>query len=273
MTTAPSKDKNVALIGTIGIHGLGLVLMLLLMRSCDGSGPGTGGGSGGGETYMALNIAALGELDGGMTDAPPDNGAPPEASPQPESTPSSQDNIVSETNSAVNVKSDPKNNNTKPNPNPKPNPDPKPTAAESIIKNDKNNPNKKPGGPPNGNPVPQGNPNGVITGKGVLSGAGGGGNGSGYEYAFTRPMTAKPKLNEEIRVAGTITINVTVDKNGKVISASPISSSYIPDNGGSYSRSEVERLAIIAAKSTVFEPDPSATIPKTGKITITLKMK
>jgi len=270
MTTAPSKDKNVALVGTIGIHGLGLVLMLLLMRSCEGSGPGTGGGSGGGETYMALNIAALGELDGGMTDAPPDNGSPAEASPQPESTPSSQDNIVSESNSAVNVKSDPKNNNTKPNPNPKPNPDPKPTAAENLINGDKNNPNKNPGGPPNGNPKPQGNPNGLITGKGVLNGAGGGGNGSGYEYAFTRPMAAKPTLNEAVVVDGTIVVKVTVDKFGKVVAAAADVSTASVRIGNI---SDLKRLAELAAKSAKFDPDPNISGNQQGKITITLKLK
>lgn len=255
-----AQDRSAATVGTLLFHGAFALLLILGMRSC-------GSGEGDGIQYMALNVAALGEPDGGSTDAPENPNSAAAASPQ--SSEATQDDVATQDDAPVEApKTDPKPK-PKPTPDPKPNPDPKPTAAENIIKGDKEN--KPPGGPPNNNPNPNGAPDGKIEGKGAL----GGGGGSSFGYSFYRPIKqgGEPKLDEEIKVAGTISVDVTVDKNGKVISAVPVSSSYVPDKGGNYSRAEVERLAIKAAKSTVFQADPDGTIPKKGRITITLKLR
>ena len=138
--------------------------------------------------------------------------------------------------------------------------------------NENNNPPKGPGDDPTKTP---GNPNGLITGKGVLGGAGGNGGagsgGSGYEYSFFREMKAKPVLDETVTVEGSILVNVIVDKSGKVIDASVdvANSKY---NGGS-SKAELNRLAIKAAKSAKFASDPNGGANKSGKITINFKLK
>jgi TonB family protein len=159
-----------------------------------------------------------------------------------------------------------------------------PTSANATNRNIKGNPNPlyKLNEDSNGLNGPgydptkiQGNPNGLITGKGVLGGAGGNGGagsgGSGYEYSFFREMKAKPALDETVTVEGSILVNVIVDKSGKVIDASVdvANSKY---NGGS-SKAELNRLASKAAKSAKFAADPAGGGNKSGNITIHFKIK
>jgi len=253
-----AQDRSAATVGTLLFHGVFALLLIFGMRSC-------GNGEGDGIQYMALNVAALGEPDGGSADAPENPNSAAAASPQSSET--TQDEVATQDNTPIEApKTDPKPT-PKPTPDPKPNPDPKPTAAENMIKGDKEN--KPPGGPPNNNPNPNGAPNGTITGKGVLGGGGGTG-GSGYEFAFTREMETKPSLSDEVTVDGSVKVKVTVDKTGKVTSASAMTETANLRIG---SMANLERLAIMAAKTARFAADPKGGIPQVGYITITLKLK
>lgn len=248
-----------AAIGTTVFHGLFALLLIFGMRSC-------GSGDGDGMKYMSLNIAALGDPDGGMTDAPPSDSSPQEASPQPMEE--SSETVETQDDSPVTA---PKKTETKPKtnptPDPKPVPDPKPSAAEQMIKDSKD---KKgpPGGPPNNNSKPSGVENGTINGKGVLGG--GGGNGSGYEFSFSRDMAVKPSLSDEVTVDGSIKVKVVVDKNGRVLSATAQTNTAKISRGN---MSDLTRLAELAAKSAKFDSDPNAGTNQIGYITITLKLK
>jgi TonB family protein len=112
----------------------------------------------------------------------------------------------------------------------------------------------------------QGDPNGLITGKGVF-----GGGGSSYDYTFSRPMTTKPVLDENIVVEGSIVMNIIVDKSGRIIDASFDVENSKYNNGSS--KAELNRLAVKAAKSAKFAADTTGGGNKSGKITIHFKIK
>lgn len=270
MENTTTTERNFSTIGTIVFHGVFALILIFMMRDC------SGGGEGDGTQYMGLEIASLGDYEagGGESDEAATQAAPNSSSP------TQDQQVETQTESAVSTPKSNPNTTVKPNPNPNPNQNNSQNQNNNNTKpnplfdklNENNNPPKGPGDDPTKTP---GNPNGLITGKGVLGGAGGNGGagsgGSGYEYSFFREMKAKPVLDETVTVEGSILVNVIVDKNGKVIDASVDVANSKYSSGSS--KAELNRLAIKAAKSAKFAADPNGGGNKSGKITINFKLK
>ncbi|MBL7105007.1 MAG: TonB family protein [Bacteroidales bacterium] len=105
----------------------------------------------------------------------------------------------------------------------------------------------------------QGKPTGTKDSKNYL-GQGGFGNGLSYSLKGRSPKyLPKPKTN--FKENGTVVVQITVDKYGKVIKAIAI------DKGSNTTNASLRRLAEEAAKKAIFNANPDA--PEVQKGTIT----
>jgi outer membrane biosynthesis protein TonB len=276
MENTTTTERNFSTIGTIVFHGLFALILIFMMRDC------SGGGQGDGTQYMGLEIASLGDYEagGGESDEAATQAAPNSSSP------TEDQQVETQTESDVSTPKSNPNTTVKPNPNPNPNQNNSQNQNNNNTKpnplfdklNENNNPPKGPGDDPTKTP---GNPNGLITGKGVLGGAGGNGGagsgGSGYEWAFTRGMASPPELADQITVQGSIEVDIVVDKTGKVISAIPKENTIKGKGSNGDPKvnvvAEIVRLAKKAALTARFNPDPQGGPNKAGKITINFKLK
>lgn len=102
--------------------------------------------------------------------------------------------------------------------------------------------------------------NGIGTGSGYGAGSGGGsGGGSGYSLGNRRALS-KPAPKYTCDEAGKVVVEVTVDQNGKTISATP------GIKGTTNTASCLLEQAKIAAMNTKWSPDSNAAAKQVGKI-------
>ena len=102
--------------------------------------------------------------------------------------------------------------------------------------------------------------NGVGTGSGYGAGSGGGsGGGSGYSLG-TRKALSKPAPKYTCNEEGRVVVEITVDQNGKTISATP------GIKGTTNTARCLLDQAKIAAMNTKWEPDSDAAAKQVGKI-------
>ena len=275
-----ASDRNTAAIGTVLIHGIGLLLIIMMMRNCS-TPEGGGGGGTGGDGLMALDIAAIGNPEDGWGEA-----AASEATPVAESVDDAS--AITETGSELST--------------PEVNPN-KPTTQQTVVKPtnttttttqttqpNKPKPNPLLGALGQGNTTgngQQGTQNGSINGRGILNGGGsagtgggtgggngtgngpgnGGGSGLGTSYNLAgRKQTTQPKLSESFTEEGRVVVKITVDKNGNVISAEPD-----PVNSNT-SSSKLYALAKKAALTAKFDAKPGGVGNQFGSITINFKL-
>lgn len=199
----------------------------------------------------------------------------------------SQENATDENDVIVPVKEKPKKNTPVEKPITKPVPEkPKVSnstndALSSILKgsnkggdgNDKTAGNKGKaggslgssgyygtGGSGGGTGGGNGTGNGIGTGSGYGAGSGGGsGGGSGYSLG-NRKALSKPAPKYTCDEAGKVVVEVTVDQNGRTISATP------GIKGTTNTASCLLEQAKIAAMNTKWAPDSNAPVKQTGKI-------
>ncbi len=118
----------------------------------------------------------------------------------------------------------------------------------------------------------QGGGNGDGEGPGNGSGKGtgsGNGNGSGsgdYQLTGRKPLS-KPEPKYPCQEEGKVAVEITVDKNGKVINA------VAGQRGTTNTAACLKQAAEIAAKNTRFEANPSAPDKQVGKIIYDFKLR
>ena len=231
------------------------LLLMLLMKDC-----GTGGGDG--TQYMSLNVAALGDSDTGGGDS---NDASSQSASS-SSEPVQEEAVETQETAPVSApKPDPKPNTTKPTTTPSTKPNPTVSNPLNNALDALNNNGKETGQGPKDDGKKEGVENGSVNGKGLFNG--GGGNG---EWALAgRSMTANPSLDEKPTVAGRVVVDIIVDKNGKVVSAT-VNAAKSNITEGAQKHHE---LAIKAAKSARFSANPNATTNQKGSITINFTLK
>lgn len=286
--TVESRNDKIAGLGSLGLHAV--LIALLFLVKC----PGTGGGGGndglGNSGYMSMDVAGIGnDVDGWGPTQEEVEVTPTQPQPVVEDAGSVTDDSQVEdapivTPNKPTATPTPKPTPT-PTPKPEPTPEPKPGKAVGIIKGS---------GSSSGN-TNQGTEDGTIGGKGVLGGGGsqgtgggtGGGQGTGSgtgtgagsgpgsgggskaDHTLAgRTMMKPPTLGENFEENATMVVNVTVDGQGKVISAKtdPVKSKFPPGYN-------FESLAEKAAMSTQFDVSKTGATQQRGTITIYFKAK
>lgn len=288
-TVVTSNDK-LAGIGTTAFHAV--LIALLFLIKCEGTGGGGGNDGLGNSGFMSMDVAGIGnEVDGwGPTEDAQAPETTPDDNPVVEETSSMTDDTPTNEAPVVNTnKPNKEQNTTKPVKTPQPvkKPDPQPSKGLKDAFG-------KLGG--NGNTTGSGNQgteSGSIGGKGVLGGGGsqgtgggqGGGNGKGtgpgdgdgsgkgkggvnVQFSLAgRSMMRKPTLNENFEEDATMYVNVTVDINGKVISAS------VDMVKSKFSDPIFVNLAKKAAMTAEFDVSKTGANQQKGTITIYFKAK
>ncbi len=275
-TVVTSNDK-VAGFGTLGFHVV-LVALLFLVKC-----PGTGGGGGneglGNSGYMSMDVAGLGNSVDGW--GPTEDAAKPEVttdkSPVVEETTSVTDDSPTSEAPVVSNKNNTKPSTTKPNTTtPKPTPTPTPQQPSKGLSNALGNLGGNGNTSGTGN---QGSENGSIDGKGVLGGGGsqgtgggqgggdgtgtGAGKGGGYSISLKGRTLVENSIKKEAAPAvGSVTVNVWVDKNGKVTRAT------INKVNATDQAAKLSEMALRAAKNAKFSANPNAETEQKGTITI-----
>ena len=106
----------------------------------------------------------------------------------------------------------------------------------------------------------QGNPNGAAN-TGNYTGSGLGNKGNGYSLSGRSLVGSLPEPAYNVQEEGIVVVQIEVDKNGNVISATPIL------KGSTTSDAELWRVAREAALKARFNADPTAATKQVGTIT------
>lgn len=116
-----------------------------------------------------------------------------------------------------------------------------------------------------------GNGSGNGTGSGGGSGTGsGGGNGAGNGIYFDlsgRSFVARPRIEDNSQEQGRVVIDITVDKNGKVVSANG------PGRGSTTTSATLVKKAKESAMKTVFSASPNGVEEQRGSITFNFVLR
>lgn len=255
--TTTSNERTISAVGSLSVHVVLAILLLLMMHDCEG-------GGGDGLEYMALNVAALGDSDQGQGEPQPPAA---ESAPAP-SEPAQEESVATQDDAPVTAPKPTPNPTPTPKPNPSPTPKPTPTPTTNSTTNNALNALGKPGnGGSSGTSTGTGNegrPDGSIDGKGIFSGGG----GSGSWALSGRGMSKNPSLDEKPTESGTVVVDIIVDKNGKVISAS---ANPAKSNVSASGAAKLYALAEKAAKSAQFTPKDGVGNQK-GTVTINFKL-
>ncbi|MBL7943557.1 MAG: hypothetical protein JNM00_12355 [Flavobacteriales bacterium] len=260
MDMFPTKDSPYAFSTSVIVHIL-IVVALFFLVSWEVPDPPIG------ELSVDMELAAdWGQSFQGQGNQDTENPSPQEnvseeAASSSETEPVEEDAVVTENNSPVTTPKTEKPKVEKPKTQPE-----KPQQKPSDGLNDALDQLKNPGGGGDGTseePGDEGKEDGNISGKGVFGGNGGGGGWS----LEGRGMTSNPKLDEDPKQAGTVVLDIIVDRNGKVISAKPniskskTTSSYLFD------------LAVKAALTAKFSVKSDAPVNQKGELTFNFKLQ
>lgn len=91
---------------------------------------------------------------------------------------------------------------------------------------------------------------------------GSGGNGSGYNFSLAgRSMRTPPKISDQSQEQGKVVVDITVDKNGNVVTASA------PGRGSTTTSTNLVRKAKESAMKTKFSPSAQGVEEQRGTIT------
>ncbi|MCF8258368.1 MAG: hypothetical protein K9J06_12505 [Flavobacteriales bacterium] len=112
-----------------------------------------------------------------------------------------------------------------------------------------------------GNTRPGGN-QGSPDGQQNVPHGGKGGSGSGFSFNLGgRKMVNQPRINDSSQETGKVVVEITVDKYGKVVQATPGA------RGSTTTSSHLYRLAREAALETRFDANPTAEVQQKGSMT------
>ena len=229
-----NKNRIISLVISLGIFLLLLLfLMFYIIVTPNPPFPVTEGGGGGIEFNIGNLIEGTGNVDGDGIGEAVNVVASTEVTPENQET-NANELVTSDQGEDINItKTDNKNTSTNATVVIPVKPKVKTAAellAEKFNKNKGNNGGGGDGnsghagndGRPDGNPNTNGN-GGTGGGEGGGDGPGKGpGKGPGYGFSLTgRSVMTPPILSKDTKEQGTVVVEITVDKNGKVIKAEP----------------------------------------------------
>ena len=247
MDSNEKKDKGIAVAGTILVHALAVLVLLLMAFRTPLPLPG--------EEGVEVD---LGMMDQGMGNIQPEKPAVPQAA-QPKQQPSqSKEDIATQNDDEAPALEKPKN--TKPKEE-KPAEEPKPTVNQRALFKGNNDPQAGGSEGVTGQPGDQGNPNG-LAGIKQYEGNGGKGNGTGYDLGG-RGAKSLHRPNDDFSEEGIIVVDIWVDRSGHVTRAE------VAQKGTTVINGDMRNKAKQAALRSVFQSDPDAPEEQHGTITYT----
>lgn len=230
------------------------------------------------EGGIAVNFGTSDVGSGNVQPKQPVASAPKNTAPQPTPTPPEpeiRDNVVTQDNEDAPVieekpteKPTPKVEKPKVKPVEKPveatKPDPKPdksttSALDALINGPKNDGVSQAGEGDDNKAGDKGNPNGDPNASSYY-GTGKGLDGDGNYQLGGRKALGKPKRQQDCNEAGTVVVSIEVDRNGKVIKATP------GVRGTTNNSRCLLEPAKVAALATKFNADSKAPSKQIGKI-------
>jgi TonB family protein len=252
-------QKYTPFVGTLIFHSILFGLLIMGMRSCTKLPPIEP------IQYESLSLAALGDFEPGegeYVDLGAESAAMSAAS-------GDVNEVIADAQSQVTTQGDDtpsESNNTSNNTNPQPSAQEQQQSAQKSKINNLFDKGKNPsaGDTPGGGGI-EGNPDGTLGGKGMFGGSG----GEGKWSLKGRGIKSAPSLEKKPDFAGTIYLNITVDSEGKVTSATvdPVQSKVSAEGF-----KQLSELAIEAAKKARFTTLADSK-KQVGSIVITFKLK
>ena len=247
MNNNEKKDKGIAVAGTILVHALIVLVLLLMAFRTPLPLPG--------EEGVEVD---LGMMDQGMGNIQPKKPAIPMATQPQQQQNKSKDDIVTQNDDEAPAIEKPKN--TKPKQE-KPTEEPKPTVNQRALFKGNNNPQAGGSEGITGQPGDQGNPNG-LAGIKKYDGNGGKGNGTGYDLGG-RGAKSLHRPNDDFSEEGIVVVDIWVNRQGKVTRAE------VATKGTTVINSDMRNKAKQAALRSSFVSDPDAPEEQHGTITYT----
>lgn len=254
------KDRIMASVGTLLVHGLVLLVLFLMAFRTPLPLPGEEGV----EVDLGMYNQGMGEVQPDRSAIPQQSTPPP---PQENENVKSKDDIVTqdtEDTPAIKTekKKEPKEETVaKPNETPKePEETPKPVVNPKALFKGSNKSQEGGSQGATGQPGDQGSPEG-LAGINKYEGQGGQGNGTGYDLGGRGAKTLQ-RPSKDFPEEGHIVVEIWVDREGNVIRAGIA-------KGTDITNSEMRNMALEAARRSKFAPDPAASEEQKGTITYT----
>ena len=246
------KDKGIAAAGTIVVHALIVLVLVLMAFRTPLPLPG--------EEGVEVD---LGMMDQGMGNLQPERPAIPQAAQPKQEQSKSKEDIVTQNDNEAPALEKPKVSKPKPQEKPVEQPQPKTNPKASFKYND----NPQAGGSEGitGQPGDQGKPNGLADIK-KYDGQGGKGNGAGYDLGG-RGAKSLHRPTDDFYEEGIIVVDIWVNREGKVVRAE------VATKGTTLINSDMRQKARQAALRSAFASDPNAPEEQHGTITYTFVIK
>ena len=242
-----SRDKGIAVVGSIAVHALALLVLFLMAFKTPLPLPG--------EEGVEVD---LGMMDQGMGNIQPEKPAIPMAAQPKQEQSQSKEDIVTQNDEEAPAIEKPKT--TKPKQE-KPAEEPKPQVNNRALFKGSNNPQAGGSEGITGQPGDQGKPNG-LAGVRKYDGNGGKGNGTGYDLGG-RGAKSLHRPDNEFSEEGKVVVDIWVNRAGQVVRAE------VAQKGTDIINSEMRQKAVQAAKRSTFAADPDAPEEQHGTITYT----
>lgn len=247
MDNNEKKDKGIAVAGTIIVHALAVLILLLMAFRTPLPLPG--------EEGVEVD---LGMMDQGMGNIQPEKPAIPMASQPEQQQSKSKEDIATSNDEEAPALEKPKN--TKPKQE-KPAEEPKPQVNKKALFKGSNNPQAGGSEGITGQPGDQGKPNG-LAGIKKYDGQGGKGNGTGYDLGG-RGAKSLHRPNDDFSEEGIVVVDIWVNRSGQVTRAE------VATKGTTLINSDMRQKAKQAALRSTFAADPDAPEEQHGTITYT----
>ena len=247
MDSREKKDKGIAIVGTIVVHALAVLVLLLMAFKTPLPLPG--------EEGVEVD---LGMMDQGMGNIQPEKPAIPMAAQPKQEQSQTKEDIVTQNDEEAPAIEKPKT--TKPKQE-KPAEEPKPQVNSRAIYKGSNNPQAGGSEGITGQPGDQGKPNG-LAGVRKYDGNGGKGNGTGYDLGG-RGAKSLHRPNDDFSEEGNVVVDIWVNRAGQVVRAE------VAQKGTTIINSEMRQKAKQAALRSTFQSDPDAPEEQHGTITYT----
>ena len=247
MDSKEKKDKGIAVVGTIVVHALAVLVLLLMAFRTPLPLPG--------EEGVEVD---LGMMDQGMGNIQPEKPAiPMTAQPKQEQSQSKEDLATQNDDEAPALE---KPKTTKPKQE-KPVENPQHKVNDRALFKGNNDPQAGGSEGVTGQPGDQGKPNG-LAGIKQYDGNGGKGNGTGYDLGG-RGAKSLHRPSDDFSEEGTIVVDIWVNREGRVVRAE------VATKGTTLINNEMRQKAKQAALRSVFASDPNAPEEQHGTITYT----
>ena len=247
MNSNEKKDRSIAAVGTVIVHALIVLVLLLMAFRTPLPLPG--------EEGVEVD---LGMMDQGMGNIQPEKPAIPMAAQPKQEQSQTKEDIVTQNDEEAPAIEKPKT--TKPKQE-KPAEEPKPQVNSRAIYKGSNNPQAGGSEGITGQPGDQGKPNG-LAGVRKYDGNGGKGNGTGYDLGG-RGAKSLHRPNDDFSEEGNVVVDIWVNRAGQVVRAE------VAQKGTTIINSEMRQKAKQAALRSTFQSDPDAPEEQHGTITYT----